>query len=453
VVDKFLPARAQVLIRSQLFGGGIWAVGSKVFVLPLGLLVSALLARILSPDDMGTYIFAQSIVLSSAVLAQLGLGPTAVRMVAAPLGTGDLVAVRDNVRNLLQWGLVGVIITAILINLLSSFIGFEPDITVWVSIWVVVLAIQKLTAEILRGFHDIRGAALVGDASTGGLISYVGTTAMLIFVWRVYSQIGLAVALLITVLAGAIAVIWAFVMLSKMLRSFNLPKGKGSSHFSWQFLYAALPVLIHTLATVLQNQSGIWMLEAFQPSSEVALYGVAARLVALITVPLSVVNSVIAPMIPELFWKGETDKLERILRGLSTLSSLPAIVALIAFVLAGPFFLGLLFGEYYRAANDLLVVLTLGTVFNVMAGSCGLTLIMTGHQKTLMGISIFIGLLTAVVVYYVASQMGANGVATIITGSLFLKNLLMLYFNKRLTGMWTYVTLRLDKQLVADLKS
>jgi O-antigen/teichoic acid export membrane protein len=451
MVIKLLPVKAQTLVRSRLISGGVWAVGGKVFVLPLGLLISALLTRVLSPDDMGAYIFAQSIVLSGIVVAQLGLGPTAVRMIAGPLGTGDLVSVRDNVRNLLQWGLTGALITAVLMILFKNFIGIEPNVVVWVALWTLVLAIQKLMTEILRGFHDIRAAALIGDASSGGLISYIVTAVILLFVWQLYGQIGFPAALLITVIAGTIAVIWGFVMLARKLQSLNLTRGRGDTHFSWSFLYAALPVLGHTLATLLQNQSGIWFLEAFQPSSDVALYGVAARVVVLITVPLSVVNSVIAPMIPDLFGKGETERLERILRGLSTLSTIPAVIALIVFFLAGPFFLQLVFGEFYRAAGNLLIILTLGTVFNVMAGSCGLTLILTGHQKTLMGISIFTGLLTAVAVYYAAGRFGTIGVASVVSASLFLKNVLMIIFNKRLTGIWAHAMLRLDSRTIADL--
>lgn len=448
---KLLSARAQTLRQSRLFSGGIWAVGGKVFVLPLGLFISAILARVLSPDDMGAYIFAQSIVLSGIVVAQLGLGPTAVRMIATPLGAGDKGALRDNLQNLLQWGMVGVLMTAVFLNLFSTRLGIKPDIVIWVSLWVVVLATQKLIAEVLRGFHDIRGAALIGDASVGGLISYMAAAAMLLFVWRVYGQISLSTAIILTVAAGTIAVVWACVMLAKRLRMLSLPKGHGRNYFSWRFLYAALPVLIHSLAVLLQNQSGIWMLQAFQPSSEVALYGVAMRLVALIAVPLSVVNSVISPMIPDLFWQGETGKLERILRGLATLSTLPAIMALGIFVLAGPFFLGLLFGEFYKNANSLLIILTIGAVFNVMAGSSGLTLIMTGHQRTLMGISVGAGLLTVVAVYFAASRFGAIGVASVVSASLLLRNVLMIYFNKRLMGIWTHSTLRFNRHIIADL--
>lgn len=451
LTNKSLLKKIQILIQSRLFSGGIWAMGGKLIGLPLGLFISVLLARVLSPDDMGSYIFAQSIVLSGIVIAQLGLGPTAVRTISAPLGINDLAAVRDNVRNLLQWGLLGALITAVIMNLLSDMLGIEPYIIIWVSLWTIVLAVQKLLAEIMRGFHDIRAATLIGDASAGGLISYIAATIMLLFIWYAYREIELTTALIITVMSGSIAAIWALVILAKTLRSLNLPKGKESAHFSWQFLYAALPILVHTVATLLQNQSGIWMLEAFQPSSEVALYGVAARLVALIGVPLSVVNSVIPPIIPDLYAKGEVGKLERILRGLATLSTLPAVLTLIIFLLAGPHILKLLYGEFYGSASNLLIILTLGTVFNVIAGSCGLTLLLTGHQKTMMGISISGGFFTIVAVYLAAPRFGTLGVASVVSGSLLIKNLVMLYFNKRLTGMWTHITLRFNKQLIADL--
>lgn len=422
-------------------------------MLPLGLVISALMARMLSPDDMGSFVFAQSIVLSGVVVAQLGLGPTAVRMIAAPLGTGDLVSVRDSVINLLQWGLVGAIGTAVILNFVGTSIGLPSETVIWVSLWIVVLATQKLLAEILRGFHDIRAAALIGDASAGGLISYAVSAALLLFAWWIYRQMGLVEALVLTVAAGAVAIFWAFILLNKNFRAFNLPKGKGNRNFPWRLLWVALPVLVHTIATILLNQSGIWILEAFRPSSEVALYGVAVRLVALIAVPLNIVNSVVSPMISQLFWQGEQQKLERILRALATLSSLPAIAALIAFILIGQLILGLLFGEFYRSAENLLLLLTVGNVINVMAGSCGLTLIMTGHQKTLMFISIITGILTVVSALLVTERFGAIGVATVVTLNLLLKNALMLLSNKHLTGIWTHATLSFDRELIGDLLS
>lgn len=453
MTNHLLPTKIQTLIRNQLFKNGMWAIGGKVIVLPLGLLISALLARLLSPEDMGTYLFAQSIVLSGVVIAQLGLGPTAVRTIAAPLSIGDLALVGGNVRNLLYWGLAGAFVTAIIVNLLSNYIGIDSNIVFWVSLWIVVLACQKLLAEILRGFHDIRSAALIGDASAGGLFSYIIAALLLLFVWYTVGEFQLIAALSITVMAGAAAILLAFTILIKTLRSLNIPKGKWRHDFSWKMLYAALPVLMHTIANQVQNQSGIWMLETFQSSSEVALYGVAARLVALITVPLSVVNSVISPIIPDLFWQGQTNKLEKILRGLTTLSTIPAVLVLFIFWIAGPSVMELLYGEFYRSASNLLIILTIGVVFNVMAGSSGLTLIMTGHQRTLMGISLFSGFITVLGVYFAANIFGTVGVAMVVSISLLFKNILMVVYTKRLVGIWTHASPRVDfKMLINNLR-
>lgn len=453
MANRLQPIKIQTLIQNRLFKNGVWAISSKVIVLPLGLLISALLARVLSPENMGTYIFAQSIVLSGVVIAQLGLGPTAVRTIAASLGIGDLASVSGNVRNLLVWGLVGAIVTAIFVNLLSNFIGIDSNIVLWVSLWIVVLACQKLLAEILRGFHDIRSAALIGDASAGGVFSYSIVAISLLIFWSTLGEIQLTTALSVTIIAGTAAILLALIILIKTVRNLNVPKGGKRHHFSWKILYAALPVLIHTIANQVQNQSGIWMLEAFQSSSEVAQYGVAARLVALITVPLSVVNSVISPIIPDLYWQGKKDKLEKTLRGLTTLSTIPAMLILFIFWVAGPFIMEFLYGEFYRSASNILIILTIGVVFNVMAGSSGLTLLMTGHQRTLMGISIFSGLITIIGVYYAAIMFGTVGVATVVSISLLFKNLLMIIYTRRLLGIWTHASPRIDYKMLTDILS
>ena len=68
-----------------------------------------------------------------------------------------------------------------------------------------------------------------------------------------------------------------------------------------------------------------------------------------------------------------------------------------------------------------------------------------------MGISIFTGVLTIVAVYFAASRFGAVGVATVVSANLLLKNISMVIFNKRLTGMWTHATLKLNRRIIVDL--
>lgn len=446
-----LLSRVQSLFHSHLFKGGLWAVVGKAFGLPISLLISFLLPRILSPNDMGVFIFAESVVLSGSVVAQLGLGPTTVRLIAGPLSEGKFDSVRENIRNLLQWGLAGAITVVISINLLRGLIGVESIIAIWISLWIVVLVFQKLFTEVLRGFNDIRAAVLVGDSRTGGLISYIASSIMLFLAWRVFGHVKLTFSLFIMVIAGSSAVILALFLLRRKLRDLNYSKTLPGRNFSFPLLISALPVLIHTLATILQNQSGIWMLKTFQSASEVALFGVASKFLIMVTLPLQIVTSVVSPLITKLYWRDETDKLERILRGLSTLSALPVITVLIVFTVGGSTILSILFGEYYRAANDLLMILMFGNAFHVMAGSCGLTLVMTGHQKTLMGISLFSGISTSLAAYLVADRFGTLGVASVISVVLILKNVLMLIYTKRLTGIWTHAALRLDRRTITNL--
>src|SRR3712207_7302736 len=74
------------LLRRRLLRGGGWAFGCKILVALTGLISSALLARLLTPQALGTYFLAYSILNVGTSLAALGLTGTVVRLVAQNLG-------------------------------------------------------------------------------------------------------------------------------------------------------------------------------------------------------------------------------------------------------------------------------------------------------------------------------------------------------------------------------
>ena len=89
-------------------------------------------------------------------------------------------------------------------------------------------------------------------------------------------------------------------------------------------------------------------------------YGVAKRLVRLITTPYVMFALSLAPFSAELLAKGEKQRLERILRAAATLVSLPMLVMFASFLLAPGTLLALAFGEPFRDAAPILQLLTLG---------------------------------------------------------------------------------------------
>ncbi|MEZ4864530.1 MAG: oligosaccharide flippase family protein [Caldilineaceae bacterium] len=436
------PFLTRPLTSSQrLLNGGLWALSGKMITLPLSIVFTSLLTRLLSPEAMGQYVFIQSIVTAASTVALLGLSQTAVRAIAGAVGNQQWPMVENNIRNVIQWAVVGIGVSAVLLASGNSYLHLPTYLHLLLIIWGVIFAIQKILAELLRSFHDVRGAALTADGTIGGLITYIFATGGVLAFWLKGQNLSLNQTLLIIVSGGLLSVLWATRTLIVTLSHYKFRLHLWTKLPSSTFLWLALPLFVHDITTILSNQAGIWVLEANSTSSELALFGVAARLVALIVVPLSVVNGFVAPTIAELFQKGETRQLEKILRMLATLSSAPAWMAFGIFLLFGRAVLGFMFGTYYEEASYLLLILTFGSVINVSAGSCGLTLIMTGHQQKLMLISIISGITTLGATLLFARWYGALGVALAVTTNLIAKNLVMLVITKRCTGIWTQIAL------------
>ena len=101
------------------------------------------------------------------------------------------------------------------------------------------------------------------------------------------------------------------------------------------------------------------------------------------------------------------------------------------------------FGSYYQQGAVVLAVLSVGQLANVWSGSCGLTLVMSGHQKTMMNLTLACGLFNAIAALLLVRRYGALGAAAAAATTMVLQNILMLVFVKRKAGVWTHARLSL----------
>jgi O-antigen/teichoic acid export membrane protein len=136
--------------------------------------------------------------------------------------------------------------------------------------------------------------------------------------------------------------------------------------------------------------------------------------------------------------KGENKRLQRTLQITAGLAGIPAAIMLVLFMFWGKDIMEIVYGEYYRSGNVILVILSAAQLFGVWAGSCGIVLNMTGHQGTMMRISVLMGLLTILGVWLVVAKYGSTGVASVSAATTILQNLLMLIAVKKKCGLWTF---------------
>lgn len=426
----------------KLLSGGIWAVAGRAGAAIAALLTHAILARLLSPADLGVYFLLLSIVLTLSTAAQLGMNYAIVRFTADALGRGEGARARSALRGAIAIGLLGAASFAVL--LLSPLSGRIVDAVFRLpaatallpiaALWLFGTAIQNLLAEAFRSMHDIRLATLAGGTVTAvvtvvvfAIVAAAGTLPLRHVVLVIAS-----IVVIMAVLAGAL--LWT--------RVNKLPVN--GDRLTWRsLLRAGFPLWVTTMTFYVIGQVDLWIVGAMLGAADVALYGAAARLVTTLTMPLLIVNAVLPPVIAELYGRGEMDKLQMTLQRTASLAAIPAVVVMAVLALFGPQVLGLVYGDFYRSAWFVLLILGIGQTVNVFAGSCGMALMMTGHQDTLMVLSVFSAVLMVGLAIFLGQRWGAIGIAAAAATGTAVQNALMWMEARRKTGLLTHATLRL----------
>lgn len=441
-----VPATSSVFsgsLKQRLLSGGIWSLSGRIVTAITSILVNGILARLLSPDEMGAYFLIFSVANVGATLGQLGLAETSVRLVAESLGKNQPGRARRAIGAVLLYGGLGGLAVALV---WTTGLGNWMSVTVFdsalmgqlsalVAIWCFLFAVRNLLAETFRGFKDFHLAVLFG-----GSIHSVIAAILFAGVWIFWQETTLSQVLLLTIGSILASNLMALALLGR--RYFGLAQVGGDEPIPSRTLFnIALPLWLNQLTIFGLARVNLWILGAYHPKDDVAVYGAALTLATLVTMPLLVVGAVVPPFIAELYAKNENHRLENILRTITTLAGMPTLVVLIVFVLLGGPIMGFIYGDFYRQGALVLGLLSLGQTVNVWTGPCDPVLRMTDRQKTIMWISILSGFFNVAGSLLVVERYGISGVAFITALALILQNMAALLYTKKEVGIWTHVRL------------
>ncbi len=431
------------MLRSIL-KDGLWSFAIRMFGVLGTLIIQALLARLLPKEEMGAYYLLFSLVTFGALVARFGMRQTVVKFVAESLALGQGARLRKALRFILYTVTVGVLavlfisygfaLPLVLDRVFS--ISVEPLAYLVLGLWMTLLAYQTVVSETFRGLHKVRKATFI-EGPAGNLLLLLLLLILITAQSRYGGSISLTWVITLTCAALTANIIWHTYQL---LRSVGLVEGEGTVS-SREILSLAAPIYVTNLVVYVLGDASLWIAGAYLPSTEVAEYGVALKLILLVTLPLSVVNLVVQPKVSKFVAEEKMTEMETMLRGTASLATVVSLAIVLVIIIAPEFVLTLVFGSEYSGASHILVILAVGRFVHVWAGSCGNVLMLTGHQKDLMYISVSVGVLVIIASLTLVNYWGAEGIAVSAAAGWAAQNILSVRKVKKRTGIQTQADL------------
>ena len=388
------------------------------------LAVTALVTRRAAVGDAASYFLAASMIAVAGAVAHRSVSHTVIRIAAQSLANGSPGRARGGIAAALRFTFGAAVLAAVIA---TAALPLEMPARLTIATSIVLFTVQLVASEALRGLHASFAATLTGSV-IAPLVAVAGVAL---------AEATLAPILLAVAISHGAAACAALLLLGRRTRKL----GPAIRVPLTAFTSAALPIWVSGIGLSLFAHVDLWIAAGFLPATTVATYGVASRLSALLALPLIVVNSAIAPTIADLFARGQTAQLQLVLRATAAVAALPGIGVVIVFAMFGRTIVESAFGPAYGVGAVLVVLLGLGQIVNVLTGSCGVTLLMTGHERLLMRVTAVMLPATALAGVVAAQAWGATGIAAAFGAGIAATNVILAATVFRATGLRTYASL------------
>jgi O-antigen/teichoic acid export membrane protein len=400
--------RYRYLTRNSLGVGSL-----KLSAAVTHLAMNALLARLLTPASMGAFLLMISVTTFAGIIGQFGLNQTVVRALSYARGQADTSRIRSTVLDVIFLGTISAMgVTGALFIGVGDWLAMRwldsPEIAALVpqlALWTLLIALHSLMAESLRGLNQLIVATIFD--STRPLAPALAISAVLLVGWLSDEIFSLSTVVAITIGCYALATVFCGVILAGFL-----PKNTGPHRSRrWELITTAWPFMVHQTAWIGVNYSTLWILAIFASKQEVAFYGTAFLFIQTVAFPMVVLYAVLSPKIAEMYIQDKLAQIEELLRRNTTIVAIPSLCVLAVMMLFGERMLVFVFGAPYSASYPILFMFGLGQIFNLWGGASAHALAMTGHQRLLMSITVFCGVVSVVSALVLVRRYGALGIA------------------------------------------
>ena len=404
----------------------ILALGIRILGAGMSFIFNLIIARQLGAEQSGYFFLAFSLVMFLSAFARLGFDNTVLRFTSQNVKQGAVV------RIILNFALQKVLPLASLIAIslflfakpLATHIFNKPHLTgvfEMISPSIIGLSVVLIVAMSLQARHKILTSIPCQN------IAHLFLCSGLILFLTLDTAEDIALYLSLSLGISSSFFYWY------SLRGLN---NKGTRPNNTELWQSARPNWVITLMSQTLQWFGPIMIGVWLLAEDVAYFSVAQRIAMLTSFILMAINLVVAPKFAA--FKAVEDMLNiRKTALFSVRLLLISALPIITFMLAFPSFLMGLFGDEFKEGALILQVLVLGQAVNVITGSVGYLLMMSGNERDLRFVTIFSGITVVTLTCILTPLYGALGTAVATAFSLAMQNLMAVYFVKKRLGFNT----------------
>ncbi len=360
----------------EVVRGSALALVLKVVGAGLTFLFSVVIARFFGADGSGVYSIALTVLTIATVLGRLGMDNTLVRFMAAGAATADWASVKGAYRAAMSISLVASLGTSVLLflaaPLLAERLFHKPELAPfirWMTLAVAPTALCTLLSSMLQGLRRILASTLLSAVSGSGFA--------LLVLWLLgpgFGPLGAIWAYAIGSVLSAAAAWWWWHRVTPMLKPVRGAFDRRT------LLESSMPLLWATSMSMAMNWIATFALGVWGTTADVGIFNAASRVTLLISFVLIAVNIISAPKFAALYEAGELDVLASLARSSTRLMILLAAPLLIVFLVVPRAIMGI-FGPEFVRGSMVLAILAVAQAANVIAGSVGHLLMMSGHER------------------------------------------------------------------------
>jgi O-antigen/teichoic acid export membrane protein len=399
-----------------------------------GLIMNLVIARTLSVEQSGLFFLTFSICSVIGMLCTLGLTNAFIRYIGGYHSEGNWAVIKGVVNKGLKATVICASIVGFVVYLSSGFIGEsvfnKPLLTPTLKLIAFVIpfySISQLLSSSFQGIHNPIPSIFFQNITTPILVA-IGVLALGVWSFDISSSSVVFVLLIASFISALIAATLWFKQTSlKVTADFSKTK---------ELFASAQPLWVMMLMGMLVQYSGQIITGMYVSADGVAYFAIAQRVAMLTSFVLVAVNLVAAPRFAASAKQGKNSELRATSMFCSRIMVLMATPVLLFMLVFPEFILGF-FGEEYKQASLLLQILVVGQFINVITGSVGFLLNMTGHEKDMRNVIFFSGPLAVVLGLALTPMYGTTGAAVATAIALASQNLLAVFMVKKRLGFNT----------------